>query len=1135
MNIVEYRKHQNENQIRTCCCKRRAPWELQPDRKILIGTADKNIPNNRVETSKYNMLTFIPKNSLEQFMKASNLYFLLLGVFQIQPSVTTTDGQPTVYLPLSFIIMVSMIKDFFEDFKRHRADDEENNRTVQKYSLRTGVFEYDKWQNVYVGDIIRIANKQRIPADIIILATSKGGECFVETKNLDGETNLKPKYAHPQLQTLYKQLNEKELPYNLFVTMDFERQNPLMYKFKGSFNIVNENKELPKEALNYENFLERGCSLQNTDWILAVTVYTGHDTKIMMNSIIGKMKYSIVEILMSEQILWVLLFLLFECIFASTYYNVWYQRNMNELQSYLNIDKDAPENNSFYNFVLRFAMWFLLLGNSVPISLLVTLETVKFFQAQMIQWDKNYLTLDRPAAVHSSNLSEELGVIEYIFSDKTGTLTQNIMKFKSLIIDEVVYGDIEEQNQNQQDVIDEKPFQEKHRIVSQNVDFTDDALYSELISEFMNKKSARNFTNNDHVFLSLLCLSLCHTIQTELVENIESEIQYNASSPDELALVSFAAEMGFKYIGKEDNVMKVYIKHTKEILKFQIQQVIEFNSTRKRMSIVLKDQNGRLTLFCKGADNIILSMLQDFEENDTIQKNILFEIKKQLQEYATIGLRTLVLGYKELEQKEYEKFLSEYNRAQSILDDDQLRESLMNQLEEMIENNLQLLCATAIEDKLQDKVGEVIADLKSAGINVWVLTGDKIETAINIGFSCKLLTDQVKRFIIDGDQEGQVERQLAKVTNSINEHPDEPLSLIVSGVALVIIIHNFKEAFFKVALKANAVMACRVSPKQKQEIVNLVRRQTGKITLAIGDGANDVAMITQAHVGIGIRGLEGQQAAKASDYAIGEFKHLRRLLFYSGHESYRKNSNLILFNFYKNQLYIGAFFFFGFSNGFSGQNLYDQWLSQIFNVFFTSLPIILYALFDEKYPNSNYMQLVQDKSNFLESRPDIYREYLTKPIFNLVSFWKQFLWGLLQSILLMIISFYAFEPVSPHIHGQNSTYLEAGMTIMSAVVIIVNFKVLLLHNTNYPIIVYINIGSTTCFILLFLLFSQYPFFESFDLFQRLYECFNYYMAMILMLTVTNFFDLGRQRYNYFVDQQREHQLNNPPTQLEIEM
>ena len=230
--------------------------------------------------------------------------------------------------------------------------------------------------------------------------------------------------------------------------------------------------------------------------------------------------------------------------------------------------------------------------------------------------------------------------------------------------------------------------------------------------------------------------------------------------------------------------------------------------------------------------------------------------------------------------------------------------------------------ATAIEDKLQDEVGESIKLIRNTGIKVWVLTGDKIETAINIGFSCRLLEEQMRRLVVEGVSEesvGECLQEGLEVQERGSAH--QTYALIVSGDALIHITKSadLSRRMLSLAARSESVLACRVSPKQKMEVVNLVRHHYPAInTLAIGDGANDVNMITAAHVGIGIRGVEGLQAARASDYSIGEFKFIAKLILYYGRESYRKNTNLIIYNFYKNMLYVLPQFWLAFFNQFSG-------------------------------------------------------------------------------------------------------------------------------------------------------------------------------------------------------------------------
>lgn len=196
-----------------------------------------------------------------------------------------------------------------------------------------------------------------------------------------------------------------------------------------------------------------------------------------------------------------------------------------------------------------------------------------------------------------------------------------------------------------------------------------------------------------------------------------------------------------------------------------------------------------------------------------------------------------------------------------------------------------------------------------------------------------------------------------------------------------------------VAQECEAVLCCRVSPIQKQQVVKMVQECVPKAkTLSIGDGANDVPMISAAHVGIGIKGVEGQQAARASDYAVGQFKHLRRLVFYYGRESYRKNSTLVLYNFYKNAILVLPQFWYAVVYGnISGVTLYDAILYQLSNVVFTFMPIVIYAVLDKDAGD-----------DYLESSHQYYFPGPKNLFFNPLIFWMWFGTGVIQAFFITI-------------------------------------------------------------------------------------------------------------------------------------
>ena len=589
-----------------------------------------------------------------------------------------------------------------------------------------------------------------------------------------------------------------------------------------------------------------------------------------------------------------------------------------------------------------FGTWILLFTNMVPISLLVSVEIVKFAQAIFIQWDVSiyYKEEDQPAIVQSSNLNEELGQIEYVFSDKTGTLTQNVMDFRKFTAGDQSYGTDK--------TIQNNPFP--------NVNF-----YDEKFSKAFSRQNQGSKEHND-ISKMLLNLALNHTAMVDqklqtistdddltgrketppslikqakeekahfLVEHFDNffsnDLTYSASSPDELALLNGARMLGYTYLGKDPitSTVQIQIDGQKEPVEYQLLNVIEFSSSRKRMTTVYRSPSGQILVFSKGADSVLLPLLANKESRSVAQ--LATKTVKQLDEYARTGLRTLLVVQRQISEDFYEEWSSEYARALASM---QNRDALIDEAAAKLETDFELVGSTAIDDKLQEGVPQAIKMIREAGLKLWVLTGDKIETAINIGYSCELLDHQMNQFVIDGERSLDIYKQICQAANEQNLCMQfKKMAVVVAGHSLFKILNNTRltSHFVELVERANVVLACRVSPKQKAEIVQLVREKHPlATTLAIGDGANDVNMIAAAHVGVGIAGKEGMQAVRASDYAIGQFRFLVPLLFYHGREAYRRNSYLALYMFYKNILFVMPLFWFGFFSSFSGQTLYES-------------------------------------------------------------------------------------------------------------------------------------------------------------------------------------------------------------------
>ncbi len=369
---------------------------------------------------------------------------------------------------------------------------------------------------------------------------------------------------------------------------------------------------------------------------------------------------------------------------------------------------------------------------------------------------------------------------------------------------------------------------------------------------------------------------------------------------------------------------------------------------------------------------------------------------------------------------------------------------------------------------------QTIRDLREAGIKIWVLTGDKVETAKNIGFSCRLLTSDTRIFELLEQDTKALQKRLHQVYVAVDQVKGRK-ALVVSGKTLSLIQnkkpHDLSIVFASVALKCQAVLCCRVSPKQKQQIVALIRSSLPTArTLSIGDGANDVSMITEAHVGVGIRGLEGQQAARASDYAIGEFKHLKKLLFVYGRECYRRNSVMVLYNFWKNILLVLPQFWYAlFYSNFSGVTLYEKYMYQLVNILFTSLPIVLYAIWDIEIPHA-----------LLLNSADYYKIGLNHAYFNIHSFMFWFLQATTQSFFIAILC--SFVEFAPQHDGDFFTFWGYGVFCFMMTQLVANLKIFIISNSFYFFNVFSIIGSFALFLACFAIISSFSSSTHFGLF-----------------------------------------------------
>ena len=1601
--------------------------ELREEYKIEINKYHHRINNKKVKipqklknyisTSKYTWYNFVPKILYEQFTKMSNIYFIIIAVLQCFPEISNADGKPIILMPLSVVIIVNSVKDFYEDWKRKKSDDEENNRKVEVYDLDKEKFVIKKWKEVFVGNILKVKKGEYFPADCVLISSTdrKTHGCYIETKNLDGETNLKLKKSVVKFVNRCKELNTFQ---GKFIT---QLPNEFIYQFNGVFefdyndtfhslpdileinnnipnkekkryskdfisNYIEENnidiienedynegnneekktkdendiidnekngnedekkininsirkkdtkeRELEKEKYNLEtdidgnlsehtyytrrknsdnditistlsnlsedktvlvdnnNFLLRGCSLRQTESVLCFVVYAGKNTKIMQNSPGARAKTSSIEKRMNQQIKYIFTFQIILGLLASLFSFIQilslgkdpapylyidkedrpfnfeeYSNKFKKILSQKNLKKIFGKNNQsvfsmlkiFFNeisplfeldiiyfLLVKLGTWCVLLNNLVPISLLMTLELVKYFQGFFISWDIDIYDKRQKVTtkVQTSTLNEELGQVKYIFSDKTGTLTKNFMKFKRVSIGLKQYNENEENNldnedyendiigesninnnivmMSSKDIMDkgekDKDKKEKYRDEYgkiRHVSFdNDEELIKDLgILDLLNKdkeikgdennkdkdnnnddkKDVNNINDNnndlikednkkgktkieDEIRKSLIDdnltleeeipqekkenekeelienkeennepnkklkinqkeiadlfmtgLSTCHSAIIEEKEFIsKKKLVYQASSPDEIAILNFSRKYKYIFLGRKDNnkiIIKKPINKTDLIeITYKIPFQFEYSSERKSMSVVLQDIKNpeEIYLFMKGADSVILPKL---DQENIINQSVMENLKNALDIYAKEGLRILAVAYKKLSLEEMMEYHKEFIKASKSTYN---KKEKIENLAKNVEKNMIFLGVTAIEDELQDNVNETLKDFSEAGIKLWVLTGDKKDTAKSIAYSCGLFDDEkfnifeigeglnklqlearlnelaeqfnnivdkmdsntkhikvlhsskidltksihnknndnVKEKIdnniktdngskinnndnniinndvnmekneikndekdikievnhgqekkdiksendinnsknneikegelIDEDNKNEINtkdenhsiennkenisvkgdfsnktnsqesdiknNEIKEIENNNDKKEDnikQKFALVVSSEELNILSLNYELEilFYEISSRCNSVLCCRVSPIQKAKMVHLIQRFTklqqkkgsnyykyinqkeadepiqnkkerkgnamsplkdSVITLAIGDGANDVNMITSAHVGVGIIGVEGKQAARASDYAIGQFKFLKKILFYHGHESLRRNSFIIYYNFYKNFLFVMPQFYVGFFSLFSGQSIYDPWLYQLFNIVFSVFPILWFGIYDSERTTTVSM-----------SNAKFYATKNSK-LYDIWNFWKWIIIGIFQGLAVFIFVFFSNNQYSNNNSGEIQDFKSMGMMTYSLVVIIVNLKVFQMTSVHGIVSLFFLIFSIASFYALTLLMANKYNMFYFGVFWKVLKNIRYFFVMgCLCLGLT----LVSAGFEYISKTFRNYETNKKPDKI----
>ncbi|KMZ65496.1 ATPase [Zostera marina] len=954
-----------------------------------------DLGRNSIRTGKYTVFSFLPINLYEQFRRVAYVYFLVIAVLNQLP-VLAVFGRTVSIIPLALVLTVTAVKDGYEDWRRHRSDKIENNRKVSV--LVNGQIETKRWKDIRVGDVIKLGNNETLPCDMVLLSTSDpAGLAYVQTINLDGESNLKTRYARVQE--------------NVFSggagMIRCEKPNRNIYGFLANFEV--DGKRL---SLGPSNIILRGCELKNTEHVYGVAVYTGGDTKVMMNSSGAPSKRSRLETHMNREIIFLSLILFSMCALVAILQAVWLKTHYDDLDDILFYHKlkysdeytDGEKSYEYYGIGLESVFAFLssviVFQVMIPIALYISLELVRVGQAFFMVKDGNMYdeATNSTFQCRALNINEDLGQIKYVFSDKTGTLTENKMEFKCASIAGYDYSNMEDDFQGDYSSVSDDGEVWKPKVAVK----TDPKLVKILNAggDTEQAKYAREF---------FLALATCNTIVPYIVDTPDPNLKlvdYQGESPDEQALVYAAASYGFMLLKRSAGKVEVDVlgqRHT-----FNVLGLHEFDSERKRMSVIVQCPDSKIKLYVKGADS---SMLDQISNSDV---NMIEMTNAHLQDYSSSGLRTLVVGVRELTTIDIDVWRNSYEKASMALLG---RGILMQRVAVDTERHLKLLGASGIEDKLQRGVPEAIESLRKAGMKVWVLTGDKQETAISIGYSSRLLTSSMTPIVINCHSSDSCRLNLRNAMETLTTSSSREHALIIDGKSLLHILDrnaDLEQDLFDLATSCDVVLCCRVAPLQKAGIVALIKKRTDDMTLAIGDGANDVSMIQMADVGIGISGQEGRQAVMSSDFAMGQFRFLVPLLLVHGHWNYHRISYMILYNFYRNALLVLVLFWYVLYTGFTLITAITDWSTILYSVVYTSVPTIVIGILDKDIGRKTLLKY-----------PQLYGSGQREERYNFKLFFLTMMDTIWQSVAIFYFSYLAYGHSTIDMSSMGDLYIIA--------------------------------------------------------------------------------------------------------------
>ncbi|XP_046386255.1 probable phospholipid-transporting ATPase IIB isoform X3 [Ischnura elegans] len=1011
-------------------------------RNIIIGqVSPEKFPPNVIRNQKYNVITFLPLVLFQQFKFFLNLYFLIMATSQFIPDIRI-GYLYTYWGPLSFVLAVTIFREAVDDYRRYRRDREVNCQLYRRLA-RAGSVGGSSGSGtavaslavpaarLRVGDLVVVEKGQRVPADLVLLRTTeRSGACFVRTDQLDGETDWKLRLAVPATQKLASDADVFSLGGQVYA----ERPQKDIHGFVGTF--TRSDGGGGEESLDVENTLWANCVVASGS-ALGVVVYTGSETRSVMNNSQPRSKVGLLDMEINQ-----LTKVLFCAVIGLTLV-------MMCLKGF-----SGP----WYRYMFRFI---LLFSYIIPISLRVNLDMGKAFYSWSIQRDPEIAG----TVVRSTTIPEELGRISYLLTDKTGTLTQNQMILKKLHLGTVSYGaetfdevaahlkTAHSQTQTLQTpegggATTPSPL----RLTTGSTTPASISISSAATSAKLRRSEVTRVQE------AVKAVALCHNVtpvyeghsgsmgdgesteeshETEADQHSRQNVVYQASSPDEVALVKWTEEVGLALV-RRDLVSMHLRTPTGAVLSYTILQIFPFTSETKRMGVIVKEeQSGEIVFYLKGADVVMSGIVQ---YNDWLEE--------ECDNMAREGFRTLVVAKKSLTEEQYLDFETRYNAARMSVSDRGVRVAAVV---ESLEREMELLCVTGVEDRLQEGVRPTLEVLRNAGIKIWMLTGDKLETATCIAKSSRLVSRTQGMHIF------------RPVTTRTDAHLElnafrkkQDCALVITGDSLEVCLRYYEQELMELACASPGVVCCRCSPTQKAQVARLVRARAhgggwspggGGVSVsgangeggvssgggsrsgggrwrgavaAVGDGGNDVSMIQAADAGIGIAGSEGRQASLAADFSVTQFRYLARLMLVHGRRSYKRSASLGQFVIHRGLVISTMQAVFSSVFYFSSVALYQGFLMVGYATLYTMFPVF---------------SLVLDKDvsgKIALTYPELYKELSKGRSLSFKTFFMWVLISIYQGGVIMYGALVLFEDEFIHIVAISFSSLVLTELIMVA-------------------------------------------------------------------------------------------------------